>query len=442
MQKEFERYIADNNMLDKNSLVLMAISGGIDSMVMAYLFKSAGIRSGIAHCNFSLRGKESDLDEDLVRRFADENNIPFFSTRFKTKDYASANGLSVQMAARELRYQWFEETRLRNGYDLIAVAHNLNDNIETLLINLTRGTGISGLTGIRPVSNSIIRPLLFATRSEIEICSKKHNIPFREDRSNADTKYTRNKIRHLVIPVLKEINPAIERTLSETIGRLSGTGELVERYISNLRDSISITKKNICSFDLNKLNSYLTDKTVLFELFRPYGLSGSQLNDLSDVIHGKTGGQLFTVSHRIIKNRNKIIISPNEQISEYSCHINKAKELKNVPGIESVKFKKLTGNFVIPDDKLIACLDAEETGFPVIVRRWEKGDFFYPLGMRHKKKLSDFLTDKKLSLLEKEKILVLESGGRIAWVIGERIDARFRIKPSTTRAIIIKSAGR
>lgn len=428
-------------MLKKGSYVLLAVSGGIDSMVMAHLFRSAGIKTGIAHCNFSLRGKESDLDEDLVRGYASKNKIKFHSIRFETKAFATENSLSVQMAARELRYKWFEETRLHYGYDCIAVAHNLNDNIETLIINLTRGTGISGLTGIRPVVNNIIRPLLFATRSEIEIYCNKHHINFREDRSNTDTKYTRNKIRHLVIPILKEINPSIENTLFETIERLKETDDLVERYIAELRDKISAATGDSVTFNLDQLNEYLTDKTVLFELFRPFGISGSQVNDLSDVIRGKTGGQLFTASHRIIRNRNKIVINPNESLTECTYRINNAEELKNVPGIQSVELTELTDNFVIPEDKLIACLDEGELIFPLVCRRWKKGDFFYPLGMTHKKKLSDFLIDRKLSLPEKEKIMVLESGGRIAWVIGERIDGRFRIKSSTTKMLIIKSSG-
>ena len=438
MLKEFKRYIAENNMLNDESKVLLAVSGGIDSMVMTHLFRSAGIKTGIAHCNFALRGKESDLDEEIVRRYADENNIQFYSVRFGTKAYASGKGLSIQMAARELRYTWFEETRLNYGYDLTAVAHNLNDDIETLLINLTRGTGLSGLTGIRPISKNIIRPLLFATRSEIERYCKKHQILFREDRSNADTKYTRNKIRHLVMPVLKEINPSIEKTLAETIGRLRGTDEIVERYISELRDRISTSEGNTCTFNNDELKHFLHDKAVLFELFRPFGLSGSQLKELSDVITGKTGGQLYTTAYRIIKNRNKIVISQNEKLTASTYNITNAEDLKNVPGIESVEIFELTDNFVIPEARLVACLDMEVIDFPVIVRRWKNGDYFYPLGMKHKKKLSDFLTDRKLSLIEKEKIMVLESGGRIAWVLGERIDSRFSISSSTTLSLIIK----
>lgn len=438
MLKEFKKYIAENNMLKKDSNVLLTVSGGIDSMVMAHLALSAGIKSGIAHCNFCLRGKESDMDEDLVRKYAGENQLPFYSVRFETKAYAAEKRLSVQMAARELRYRWFEEIRINNGYDLIAVAHNLNDNIETLLINLTRGTGISGLTGIRPLSGSIIRPLLFATRTDIENYCRKNQIPFREDRSNYDIKYTRNKIRNLVLPVLKEINPAIEKTLSDTIKRLKGTDELVERYISELREKISYVKGSTSLFDRDRLRIYLSDRNVLFELFRPYGLSGSQVDDLSDVIMGITGGQLFTSTHRIIRNRNEVVVEPIEQIRDQYYFVYNAEELKEVPGIESVEIQDLTGEFYIPENNLIACLDEGELEFPLLVRRWKKGDFFFPLGMRHRKKLSDFLIDRKLSLIEKEKVMVLESAGRIAWVIGERIDSRFRIRSSTKKAFIIK----
>ena len=219
MLDRFRKFIAENNLINPGDRILLAVSGGIDSMVMTHLFLQLDHKMGIAHCNFSLRDEESDKDEEMVRKFAGEHNILFFSTRFKTKAFAKENGLSVQMAARELRYIWFEKIRLENLFDKIAVAHNLNDNIETLIINLTRGTGIAGLTGMRSISNRIIRPLLFATRKDITEYCLQNQITFREDKSNADTKYTRNKIRHLVIPVLKEINPSIETTLNETAER-------------------------------------------------------------------------------------------------------------------------------------------------------------------------------------------------------------------------------
>jgi tRNA(Ile)-lysidine synthase len=235
MIDEFKKFISENNLINPGDKILLAVSGGIDSMVMSHLFYQLNYKIGIAHCNFSLRAHESDKDEEFVHRFANERNIPFYTVRFETKSFAKKNRLSVQMAARELRYTWFEEIRLNKGYDATAVAHNLNDNIETLLINLIRGTGLAGMAGMKPLSKRIIRPLLFASREEIINYQKNNNIIYREDKSNAETKYTRNKIRHLVIPVLKEINPSIETTLYETAERFSGFNEIVSEYISQLR---------------------------------------------------------------------------------------------------------------------------------------------------------------------------------------------------------------
>ncbi len=274
MLDDFAKYIEENHLFGKNDRILLAVSGGIDSMVMAHLFLAAGYKTGIAHCNFCLRPEESDKDEDLVRVFASENHIPFYPIRFETRAYARQHGISIQMAARELRYEWFEKIRTETGFDFIAVAHNLNDNIETLLINLTRGTGITGLTGMRPVSNRIVRPLLFATRRRIADYRDSQNVLFREDKSNAETKYTRNKIRHLVVPVLKEINPSVEETLNETAGRLAGINEIVSSYIGSLRDRISAVKDAEIIFRINELREYLQNSTVLFELFRPYGITG------------------------------------------------------------------------------------------------------------------------------------------------------------------------
>ncbi len=439
MLKEFREYISENKMPEPDTAMLLAVSGGVDSMVMADLFLKSGYKSGIAHCNFSLRGRESDLDEDLVRNYAAENNIPFFSIRFNSKVYAKKKGLSVQMAARELRYEWFEKIRIENDYSFIAVAHNLNDNIETLLINLARGTGITGLAGMRPLINNIIRPLLFATRTDIEDYCKKNKLLYREDRSNSDTKYTRNRIRHIIIPELKKINPSIEKTLGETMIRLRETDELFSGIINGIRNSLSLNEDNKTSFIVEKLKNYLHEKTVLFEIFRPYGLSGSQTGDLKDVINGKTGGQLYTGSHRIVKNRNMIVVSPVERMPYPVYKISDIEELKRIPFIASVTSVRISAGLTITDDKMIAYLDENELEYPIVIRKWQKGDYFYPLGMKTKKKISDFLIDIKKSRIEKDKILVLESGGKIAWIIGERIDNRFRIKPSTERALIIKT---
>jgi len=343
------------------------------------------------------------------------------------------------MAARELRYSWFEEVRKENQYDLIAVAHNLNDNIETLIINLTRGTGLAGLSGMRVINNRIIRPLLFASRKEISDYCNINGINYREDKSNADTKYIRNKIRHKVIPILKEINPSIETTLNETAERFIGINEIVSEYILNLREKISEPSTDIITLNISLLRPHLHNKAILFELFRPYGIANVQLDDLLKVINGKTGGQIFTGTHRIIKNRKEIIISHDES-RDTSCYlIRSVTGFKNVPGIESAIYSTITDIFTISADSSTASIDAEKLVFPLIVRKWKAGDYFYPLGMKQKKKLSDYFIDNKYSILDKENKLILESDGKIVWIIGERIDNRFKITGKTKKALTIKS---
>jgi len=439
MLNRFKSYIAEKNLINSGNRILLAVSGGIDSMVMSHLFLQLENKTGIAHCNFSLRAGESDKDEELVREFAGKHNIPFHTIKFETAVFASEEGLSIQMAARELRYKWFEEIMKENGYNLVAVAHNLNDNIETLLINLTRGTGIAGLTGIKPITNNIIRPLLFATRNDIiEYCNK-HKIIFREDRSNADTKYTRNKIRHKVIPILKEINPAIETTLNDTAERFTGINEIVDEYILGLREKISEQKGDLITFNVNLLKSHLHNLTIVFELFRPFGINNLQLDDLIKVIQGKTGGLIVTRSHRIIKNRKEIIVSIADNENKPSCIIKNIQGFRKIPGIVSADFTDISDKFIIPSDSSICCIDSDKVSFPMIVRTWKPGDHFHPLGMKHKKKLSDYFVDNKYSKFDKENIRILESAGEIVWVIGDRIDDRFRITDSTARALVIKT---
>jgi tRNA(Ile)-lysidine synthase len=439
MLDEFLKYIQENKIIKKNDRVLLAVSGGIDSMVMAHLFIKAGIGTGIAHCNFCLRGEESDLDEELVKELAGENRIQFYSKRFATKDYAREKGISIQMAARDLRYEWFETIRRENKFDSVAVAHNLNDNIETLLINLTRGTGITGLTGMKPVTNKVVRPLLFATREKITGYCIANRIAYREDKSNVETKYTRNKIRHLVIPVLKEINPSIEETLNETAERLSGIHELVSEYINGVRKQVSIKKKEAIIFDIDKLKNLHIGKAVVFELFRPFGITDATSGDLIRILAGRSGSQVFTRTHRIIKNRNEILVFPLETSGNQYFEINDIEELSNTPGISSAEIITNIVGYIIPEDQYVACIDYEKIKFPLIIRKWERGDYFYPLGMKQRKKLSDYFVDRKFSLVKKEQALILESEGKIVWILGERIDERFRVTTTTSKILRIET---
>jgi len=441
MFEEFRKYIEDNHLFGTHDSILMAVSGGIDSMVMSHLFLTGGYTAGIAHCNYCLRGEESDRDEEFVRKYAEDNSITFFSQKFDTKEYAKKYRMSVQMAARDLRYTWFERLRKKHGYNYTAVGHNMNDNIETLLINLTRGTGITGLTGMKPVSGKIVRPLLFATREAITSYGKLKNISFREDQSNLETKYTRNKIRNLIIPVLKEINPSVEYAIDDTARRLSETDEIISHYINDLRARLSVTEQKTTGFSIVKLKGYLNNSTIIYELFKPFGITGQTVKDLIKVLHGDPGGQIFTTTHRFIRDRTDLIITPSGAKPEVSVEIRDINEFINFPLISTVEIVDIGPDFRITEDPLITELDLEMVSFPFIIRTWKKGDYFFPLGMKTKKKLSDYFIDRKFSLDRKEDTLLLESGGMIAWIIGERIDDRFRIKETTSKALRITLQG-
>lgn len=438
MLKEFLSYIESNHLVNKDDYVLLAVSGGIDSMVMTDLFVRAGISIGIAHCNFTLRGEESEKDEMLVRNHAEKHNLPFFSVRFDTESYSREKGISIQMAARELRYNWFEEIRENKGFSSVAVAHNLNDSIETFLINLIRGTGIAGLTGIRKSRGKIIRPLLFASRQSIMDYCRDNNIIYREDRSNSEIKYLRNKIRHLILPLLTDLNPSIETTLNETADRLSDINEILSVFIAEKKEEIFTKSGDTFIAELGKLNEFASNKTMLFELFRPFGLTPGELNDLIKLIKGKTGSRLITGTHRIIRNRHEIILGDLSDNKEDIVTANNISELRKYPLIESVRVLRITEKFRIPSGQETACLDYGKISYPLRFRNWYHGDYFFPLGMKHKKKLSDYLIDRKFPVFKKEKTRIMESDGNIVWIVGERIDDRFKVTSGTEKALIIK----
>ncbi len=411
---------------------LLTVSGGIDSMVMCDLFHRAGFPFAIVHCNFGLRGKESDADSRFVRNAALKYKVKVFVKKFETQQYADEKKISIQMAARELRYAWFEELRLQKKMDLIATAHHLNDNIETIIYNLAKGTGIKGLRGILPRQGNIIRPLLFASREEIENYQKENQIEFREDSSNASDKYARNKIRHNVIPVLKEINPSLENTFAEKIDLFGELERLYETGNKKLAQQLFLPRKDDIYIPIAKLKSTQQVANALYEYLKAYGFNAEHVEDMLANLHDAPGKQYLSSTARIIKDRRFFILTQIPE-KDFTARLieetDKAIELGNC----KLTLSTVKGNGLkISKSAEYAFLDKAKLEFPLILRHWKQGDYFYPFGMKlKKKKLKKFFIDQKVPLNQKEAIWVVESNKKIVWVAGHRIDERFKVLPST-----------
>ncbi|MGD0709561.1 MAG: tRNA lysidine(34) synthetase TilS [Bacteroidales bacterium] len=438
MKNQLIQFIKEEKLFDKNSKILVAVSGGMDSVLLLHLLNDAGFMVAVVHCNFQLRGKESDGDETFVSQLVNKLDLPFHVKRFNTADYAEEKKISIQMAARELRYAWFEEVRIKNSYDFIAVAHHRDDEVETFFINLIRGSGIAGLHGIKPKTGNIVRPLMFADRGEIEAYVKKNKIKFREDSSNTSLKYMRNKIRHQLLPLMKELNPDIEKTVKGEIERLKQIESVFLEMVEVKRKEITGREGSLVKFDINKILSLSQKELFIYELLKPYGFSGNIIATICKSLKGEAGKQFFSSTHRLVKDRSQLIVSPNVEIESVQDFIitEGYKELKEPIHL---KFKtiSITKDFDVKiKDRSIAMFDAGKLKFPLTIRKWEKGDFFYPFGMRGKKKLSDFFTDSKFSLIDKENIWLLCNGDDIMWVIGCRTDNMYRITSSTKKVFV------
>lgn len=436
MLSRFLEFSEREKLFTGGSRLLLAVSGGIDSMVMAWLFREAGIEYSIAHCNFSLRGDESDGDEEFVAAYARTSSISFFSRRFDTMTYAGTHRISVQMAARELRYDWFRSLIRSEGFDSVAVAHNLNDNVETFLINLSRGTGLHGLTGMSPRTGDIIRPLLFATREEIASYASARGIDFREDRSNAEVKYIRNRIRHKVIPELEKVNPGILAAVADTMKHLSSDSSLVDTYLSLLSGQLFTFSGDSAGVEISSLMALNPLEPHIFGLFRPFGLFPKQTDEVISLLQSGTGRSVYTATHRLLNDRGRIIISPriSEAPEEYT--FNSIDEIR-ISGLFSALRITEPSDDALPATHLTASLDLDLVAFPVTVRPWKPGDRFMPLGMKQMKKISDFLIDLKVPVTEKEQVLLLLSGSDVMWVMGYRIDDRFRVSEETGKIIVL-----
>ena len=428
-------YLSDNLKIKKTDKLLLAVSGGIDSMVMLDIFTRSNYKIAVAHCNFQLRGKESDDDEALIKNICQRLTIPFHSVRFETQNDAEAKNISIQMAARDLRYEWFGKLRLKLGYDYIAIAHNANDVVETFFINLSRGTGIKGLTGIKAKTKNLIRPLLPFSRAEIEEYSTKNNIQFREDASNASDKYHRNRIRHNIIPEFQKINPSFLSTMLKNIERMNSLSILLDNELYIKKQHL-ITKVND-SFRINieQLKKEKKTSFILFEIINQYGFNASQVDDIISSLETQPGQEFLSPSYRLIKDRVELIIIKNEKQRmndrKYIFEIHEGQGQISDPISLKLEYLEKQPAFKPSRNENIAEVDAAKITFPLHVRKWKLGDYFYPLGMKNKKKLSDYFVDNKFSIVDKENTWLLTSGEKIIWIINHRIDDRFKITTNT-----------
>jgi tRNA(Ile)-lysidine synthase len=427
----FISFIKGHQLIQPAESILLAVSGGVDSVVMSSLFYEAELPFAIAHCNFGLRGQESEEDEEFVRALAQQYKVKFYTTHFDTKAYAKANKLSTQMAARELRYTWFKE--LCNAYQInkLATAHHANDCLETILFNLTKGTSIAGLHGILPQQEKLIRPLLFASKESLLHYAQAKGLSWREDSSNIQDDYARNLIRHQVIPSLKLINPNLENTTNVTIDRLSQIEKLFNEQLESLRDELFSQQEDICYIAIQKIKQKTWAPVMLWEMLKPFGFNFLQIKSL---LHPsvQTGKCIYTNDYQLYVDRTTWILSARKNSIMPSEHIVNEK-IKDVNFLDQrLRLQvMLKEKYKITHNSQVAALDLEKLQFPLTIRPWQAGDFFYPLGMLQRKKISDFLIDQKVPLLLKQKVYVLESAGQIAWVIGYRIDDRFKVKEIT-----------
>ena len=429
MLTKFQHHIKQNFPHLKDKKLLLAVSGGIDSMVLMHLFKQLNYDISIAHCNFQLRGKESDADEMLVKEICQDSYIPYFIEKFDTLEFAKENKLSIQLAARKLRYDWFQEI-ISLGFDYVLTAHHLDDNVETFLINFTRGTGLEGLTGIPAQNENVIRPLLPFSREEIENYAKEYNIQWREDSSNASDKYFRNKLRHNIVPTLKELNTGFLDSFQNTLHHLQQAESLVNDASKLVFEKVVKEKGNQLEIHLKPLLEFQNYKAYLYQWLKAFGFSA--WNDIYDLVNTQSGKQVFSETHVLLKDREKLILSERKSINKSEVFIIESIESKvNIP--LKLIFSRFSGGKNVNANCIF--VDKDKIKFPLTIRKWQEGDYFYPAGMNGKKKLSKYFKDEKYSLLDKENQWLLCSEDQIIWVIGKRADHRF-IATERTQQII------
>ncbi len=432
MQKRFEKHLHKKFPHLYKDKFIIAVSGGIDSVVLTHLCKNANLNFAIAHCNFQLRGEESNQDEEFVKNLAEKLKVEIFIKKIDTKKDLAEN-TSIQLKARELRYQWFSELLQQNEFQYLLTAHHLNDDVETFMINLLRGTGLEGLTGIPTQNEKILRPLLKFPLKEIEKFAKQKNIRWREDHTNTSDDYVRNRIRHHIIPKFEEENPNFIDSFLLTKKNLQQAKQLNTNYINRLKTEITHQKGDFIFYDIKKLKELPNLKAVLYLLFKPYNFTAWK--DICQLLEAESGKMVLSSSHRLLKDRDFLILGPAKQKAKREFIIEKEHQTIDFPAGKLICESVIN---VTAFDKRIAYLARNKIKFPLKLRVWKSGDKFQPFGMKGHKKVSKFLKDEKLNLFEKENTWVLLSEGKIIWIIGHQIDNKFKIEKNENKILKIE----
>lgn len=436
--EEFENYISENELFTHDDKLLLTVSGGVDSMVMMSLTAAAGYRFGVAHCNFQLRGKESEEDEVLVEHEALRYGVEFYNKRFDTVGEMERTGESMEMAARRLRYQWFKELCEEHGYTAIVIAHHGNDSIETFFINLLRGTGLRGLTGISTQVGHIVRPMMFATRKEIHDYAVAHRIPYREDSSNRSTKYLRNKVRLGVVPMFKDIKPQFTTIMRRNIARLSQAQDFITSAIDIVKGEAMERNGDVHTLWVDRIRPTLPRHYVIYEILNSeFGFKGDVVDALCRALDAELSGRRFYSREWVaVTDRGRVVVEPITDDDNCEVVVEKG-AVRSYAGGSALYYEYCDIDFIDSLDQgdNVALLDADKLQFPLRLRRWQEGDWFVPFGMTGRKKLSDFLIDKKVSLAEKRRQFVLMSGDDIVWVVGRRLDDRYAITRKTENVL-------